>query len=152
DDSMLNSVEIEFQFSAARAVPPTRSAPVNVAAGDELKPGLVTEVFIIPDGPSDLDDAWFTTTPLFRRIDRQISYSKSDSRFGDTGLKDSFAVSWSGILRVPETGDYEIAIYSDDGVRVSLDGQTILADEAPHWPRSATKHVQLTSGDHELLV
>ena len=57
--------------------PSLEAAPANVATGDELKPGLVAEMFVIEDETPLIDDAWFTRTPLFRRIDAQINYARS---------------------------------------------------------------------------
>ncbi|HYV36834.1 MAG TPA: hypothetical protein VE988_14090 [Gemmataceae bacterium] len=87
DESPLGySVAIEVETSATRAVPPPETAPANVATGDELKPGLVAEMFVFESNSRSLDDRWFTRTPLFRRIDTRINYPRSSDRFGDTGL------------------------------------------------------------------
>jgi len=108
DESLLGySVAIEVESTATRAIPALASVPASVAIGGELKPGLVAEVFLISDSLGDgsriLDDAWFTRTPLFRRIESQISYRQAP-RFGETGLAADFAVRWpaSSGFRQPE--------------------------------------------------
>jgi signal transduction histidine kinase/streptogramin lyase len=151
DGASMGSAAIELETSATYATPTLAAAAPGVAVGDGLKPGLVAEVFVIPDAWQPFNPDWFSTTPLLRRIDAQIEYPYSVSRFRDAGVEDFFAVRWSGLLRVPRDGEYRLTAKSDDGVRVVLDDHEVLYRS---WPRgtSSTNQVWLTAGDHELRV
>ena len=153
DESSVGSVGIEIESTAVHSVPPAEAAPANVATGDKLKPGLVGEMFVIPDeGQKPLDDTRFISTPIFRRIDAQINHAPLLGRFGDTALSEFFAVRWAGVLRCPKNGEYQLSLLSNDGGRVSIDGRPVLRDEEIRAARSVTERVQLSAGDHELLV
>jgi len=128
------------------------SAPANGAGDLELKPGLVAEFFAVPAESSQLDGTWFTRTPLFRRIDPQVNYTRSLVRFGDTGLQENIGVRWSRVLRIPREGRYGLSVLRDDGVRVSIDDRPLLRDEEVGMSRLSDNSVQLTAGDHELLI
>lgn len=63
---------------------------------------------------------------------------------------DRFLTLAEGTLTL-EPGEYELEITSDDGVRVKLDGKTILEDWTWHGPKTETRAVRL-GGTHKLRV
>jgi parallel beta-helix repeat protein len=49
-------------------------------------------------------------------------------------------------------GRYEVAVLSDDGVRVLIDGRMVLEDWTHHAPREGKAVVELEEGEHEIVV
>lgn len=45
---------------------------------------------------------------------------------------DKFSVRWTGKIRVPRSGEYTFYTHSNDGVRLSVGGQTIIDNWTPH--------------------
>lgn len=66
---------------------------------------------------------------------------------------DSFAVRYSGFLRIAADGDYQFRAYHDDGIRVRLGGETILELPTDTSPTLTTSGVfTLAAGYYELEV
>lgn len=64
----------------------------------------------------------------------------------------TFSGRWAGWLQIPKTGEYELLIESDDGVRLWLDGQPIADDWRAHGPTKHGKQLQLTEGHHPIFI
>lgn len=67
---------------------------------------------------------------------------------------DYFSARGDGILRVPATANYTFYSQSDDGLRLIIDGTTVIdAWRDQKWQASGTAgHMRLTAGDHSLRV
>ena len=63
-----------------------------------------------------------------------------------------YSARFSGAANVTTAGAYEITVTSDDGVRVRVDGKTIIDDWTPHSPRAANATVTLGVGVHDVVV
>jgi beta-glucosidase len=59
---------------------------------------------------------------------------------------DHFSARWTGKLRPNTTGSVLLAVRSDDGSRVKIDGRTVLDDWSEHQARTETASVDLTAG------
>ena len=84
--------------------------------------------------------------PVFRRIDQKIDFD-----FGTIspafGVKSSeYSIRWRGYIKPEKSGRYVFAAESDDGVRVVLDGKTILEDWSDHAARKNFAEVDLRAG------
>lgn len=64
----------------------------------------------------------------------------------------SFAVEWSGCLRVPVGGLYSFRVTSRDGAHLFLDGRELISDDHHRAIRSAQGQVYLSQGSHTLLL
>ena len=64
---------------------------------------------------------------------------------------DHFATVATSRFTLP-AGRYLVRVLSDDGVRVKLDGETILEDWTWHPPRKAEVEVTPSGGEHRLEV
>ncbi len=60
------------------------------------------------------------------RIDDKINFTWLDHEPYAGGKRDTFSIRWTGKLRVPETGEYELGVEGDDGYRMFLDGEKII--------------------------
>jgi alpha-D-xyloside xylohydrolase len=59
---------------------------------------------------------------------------------------DQFSVRWTGRLRAPETGEYELSTLADDGVRLWLDGKLLIDDWNQHAPEYHGGRISLEAG------
>ena len=85
-------------------------------------------------------------SPAFTRTESTVNFA-----WGFAGvspqLSKNFSVRWTGFLVPQETSDYVMAFTGEEGYRVSLDGDDILDDWAPHRPASTrTKSLHLDKG------
>lgn len=72
---------------------------------------------------------------------------------GPFGLGGSWSARWTGNLIVPTTGTYTLTTYSDDGVRVWLDGNPVIDHWNAHAPTNdSSAPLSLTAGPHSLRV
>lgn len=88
----------------------------------------------------------FTGTEYFR-LDSQVNFawnSGAPSVFpAVSGNSDRFSIRWTGYLTPDQGGSYEFRLYSDDGMRLDLDGSEIVNDWSRHSPRySGTSSAQ----------
>jgi hypothetical protein len=51
---------------------------------------------------------------------------------------------------IPRDGNYIFGVNSDDGSRLSIDGQTLILDDTLRGPHSIYGHTDLTAGLHDL--
>ncbi|MCC8620827.1 glycoside hydrolase family 3 protein [Xanthomonas vesicatoria] len=120
---------------------PNAAAPIDARylrpAADAKQNGLTGEYF---KGRS------LAGQPVLTRIDPRIAFrwdrnAPTDDALGRGELqpgqaldKDDFSVRWHGQLLPPVSGDYDLQIAADDGVRLFLDG-TLLIDQWRDAPR-----------------
>lgn len=81
------------------------------------------------------------------RVDPQVNFNWStgspDSRIGP----DTFSARWTGQLQAPTTGQYTLYTYSDDGVRLTVNGQVLIDHLEPQWPTEySTTPITLQAG------
>ena len=117
----------------------TTSAPVTVSiivgtAGT----GLKGEYY---------DNLNFTNLKL-TRFDPQINFDwGTSSPVPATMGVDTFSARWSGLLLVPETGNYTFSTFNSDGVRLFINGALVIndyVDQTTNWKDSAP--ISLTAG------
>lgn len=77
--------------------------------------------------------AFFTGTPI-QRIDGTIDFSWG-AGIPIAGIgADDFSVRWTGYVLAPANGSYVLRTNSDDGVRLYLNGQTLIDNWTDHGP------------------
>ncbi len=67
-------------------------------------------------------------------------------------LKDNFAIVWEGKFDVPKTENYEFFLGSDDGSRLSIDGEVEIDNDGIHPMKVVKKKVKLEKGEHTFRV
>ncbi len=102
--------------------------------GKVCEPIDIPEDALIPTGPKEgehgLKGEYFNNRnlqgkPTLIRIDKQINFQWGGSP-GNSINSDDFSVRWTGWLIPPVSGTYQLAITSDDGVRLFIDGKLII--------------------------
>jgi beta-glucosidase len=126
------------------------SLTVNYAAGLEF-----------PKDPEPIDSSWLTPpqgkgtghgllAEYFSNRDLRgrpiVSAVEPDVfRVWDSAAVD-FSVRWTGSLRVPKSGKYDITVCADDGVRMWVDGKKLVDDWADHGPITYPRNLTLEAG------
>ena len=91
--------------------------------------------------------------PLARRIDPAVDFLWGEDSPAPGVPKDNFSVRWRGTYRAARSGNFEIAVRSDDGSRVFFDGKLLLDDWTDHAPVTHRIPVQLEAGrDYEVTI
>jgi hypothetical protein len=87
------------------------------------------------------------------RVDAKIDFEWGQDAPDEQLPKDDFSFRWSGFLRVPGAGRYELIVQANMGARLWIDGQ--LAVDGPNLSRSrngARVPVEFSAGLHELRI
>src|SRR4051812_45002624 len=80
------------------------------------------------------------------RVDNTVNFSWSGAP-GVSGIGgDNFSVRWTGQINPRYTGLYSFLTNSDDGVRLFIDGKTVIDNWTKHAPTLNTGTAILTAG------
>ncbi|HCN28432.1 MAG TPA: hypothetical protein DIT64_06610, partial [Verrucomicrobiales bacterium] len=86
-------------------------------------------------------------TLVFTRIDPLIDFPWQNGAPGQGVGADDFSVRWTGTIEAPVSGLYTFTTRSDDGVRLKLEGATIIDDWNYHPPTErSSSPVYLAAG------
>lgn len=67
-------------------------------------------------------------------------------------VEDHFAVVYTGYLRIPRTGAYQLATISDDGSRLYLHDRLVVDNDGSHSTRQRTGLAALEAGWHPIRI
>ena len=138
-------------------------AEVLYAQGSELADGI-TKLTAIPsiyleteDGKQGAFGEYFANNklegkPLFTRIDDNVDFYWEAGSPDPRMPVDNFSVRWTTYLKVPQTGDYEIGIWSMPNFKITCDGKEILGGDNEHHAFHSQKKLTLESGKRYKLV
>lgn len=93
----------------------------------------------------------FVVVPDFAKLTpKEKGRIPENARFGllATFRPEHFAVLYEGFFYAPADGVYRFVARADDGVRLSVDGEEILADDGPHPARETDGEIALATGVH----
>lgn len=90
-------------------------------------------------------DQAFTTLKL-TRVDAAINFNWGAGAPAAALPADHFSVRWTGVLLAPDTGVYTFTTRSDDGVRLIVNGQTIVDNMTVHPVTANNGTITLTAG------
>ena len=134
-------------------------AKVSVATQVLYAPGLYPPgVFVEPvpasvltSGSEGLRGEYFNNRelkgePAVVRTDSGINFEWGAMSPANGVAEDNFSVRWTGKLSPPESGKYVLGISGNGGVRLSIDGQTLIEEMNNRRTRSLTKEIELQSG------
>ena len=91
--------------------------------------------------------------PRVTRVDGSVSFDWGSGSPDVTIERDTFSARWTGkiIPRYSET--YTLEVYSDDGVRLWVDGRSVIDDWRTHSPSATSGRVTLTAGrEHDIRL
>jgi len=85
--------------------------------------------------------------PALERVEASIDHDWGEDPKPAEGLgPNDFSARWSGRLRVPKTGEYELAARSDDGARLWVDGELAADAWVDQPPTTHFKRLKLEAG------
>jgi len=87
-----------------------------------------------------------------RRNDPNIDFAWGQGPPAPGLPDDNFSIRWTGWLRAPETGEYRISVFVDDGVRVWIDDELVIDAWTLGVLREVSKELELTRGRHSIRV
>ncbi len=95
----------------------------------------------------------FNGTPVFTRVDGPIDFDFGQGSPSGAIDPNTFSIEWNGKLNLPETGDYNFIIYSDDGVRLRLD-DVVRINQLVNQSntRTETGPLTLNAGEHTIRI
>lgn len=124
--------------SAVTSVPKISASTVS-----DLEPGVHVAYYQTPAGQS------WQSLPDFDKLQPRFSgYVRklSDSVAGTSNK--NHAIVFNGFLRVPETGFYVFDLRSNDGSRLSINGQVVINHDGLHSASSRRGGIALEAGEH----
>ena len=131
------------------------STECSQESGD-LLPGIYAEYF-------DNEGHSFNSATMPDLIDRvpdhirtetSLAYSSSNNPY--SGLDDRFKHDWgarfSGLIEIPETGNWTMYLNSDDGSELWIDGVSVIQNYAMHGMREYSVAMNMSAGSHDFRV
>ncbi len=113
------------------------AAAVIFEKGCEVAPAMLTPILaehLIPSdgkaGERGLKGEYFNNMnlagePALIRIDPQVHFDWGGQSPDEAIHTEQFSVRWTGKLVPPESGEYQIGVTTDDGVRLYIDGKLV---------------------------
>ena len=99
------------------------------------------------------DNPGLNGKPVFKRIDKQVSFNWGAGSPDPRLPPDNFSVRWTGVLIPPKTGVFEICLATDDGVRFWLDGRLLIDSWRDRGVTMDTVTVRLEKGKkHDVKI
>jgi len=138
---------------------------VSYAQGCEIQGELnvapIPSDYLIPEGSpgeNGLRGEYFNNknllgSPSLVRIDNQVDFNWGQDSPDPAINSDVFSVRWMGKLVPPETKAYELAVTTDDGVRLYLDGELLINEWHDHATTTYYAFADLQAGQHyDILI
>ncbi|HEX8190219.1 MAG TPA: glycoside hydrolase family 3 C-terminal domain-containing protein [Pyrinomonadaceae bacterium] len=153
-----------YNGTPSKSVTPLRGVREKVSGATRVlySPGMYqTGTTFVPAPPSafvGLRAEYFANgewkgEPALARDEAQIDYNWASAAPAPRVPADNFSVRWTAQLVAPESGRYTLGFSGNGGVRVTLDGRTVVEEFSNSRTRSLTKEVEIDGGRaHELRV
>ncbi len=122
----------------------TRVEPTPAVTAGRLEPGLRVAVYEQAGDWRQLPD-FDTLDPVEEQVVDRIGLGVTDRR-------EVFGLRFRGYIDVPATGIYGFHLSSDDGSRLSMDGETLIDNDGVHGDRRRSGYVALEAGLHVIEV
>ncbi len=136
--------------------PPPAEPPPNVFGYEEPVLGCFEgQVFPLAPNTQKLPTSYDALTPVSVLYACEWDIAPRAWDQGFPGIADRFewfAIRYTGGFRVAEAGEYGFRISSDDGAKLTIDGQEVVDNDGQHAPKEARGKVQLAKGDHPMVL
>ena len=100
-------------------------------------PGLLGEYFVGKERAG---------APKLSRVDPAVDFRWELAAPAPGLPEDNYSARWTGKLTPPQSGHYVLALRSDDGSRLYLDGKLVVDNWGDHAPTLKTNEVDLVGG------
>ncbi len=160
---------------SSRVTPPYAIGPLEglrEAASDRVKFAAMHGVMPAGEAPPAVDGTWLSPPtgdgtglrgeyfanrelqgePVLTRRDAMVNFRWSHESPGPGLPGDGFSVRWTGFITPPATGEYYVGASSDDGARLTFDGERVIDDWSDHALRRNERKLQLEGGRRYPIV
>jgi len=133
-----------------KAMTATKIADEDLIKGDEsivptdMNLGAIGKVFMFEGDKSKLAEINWKAEPAFTFVLPTIDAEGDD--FGP--LKDHFAISAEGFIKIPSGANFVFRLMSDDGSRLLIDGKEVINHDGLHGADAKDGEVALAEGYH----
>lgn len=97
------------------------------------------------------DNRSLSGQPVLVRDDQEIDFDWGAGSPAASIPSDGFSVRWARSVKLA-AGTYRFTATSDDGIRVYLNGRTLIDEWYDHSPRTFTADANVTAGSHDIVV
>ncbi|MDX2053570.1 MAG: PA14 domain-containing protein [Polyangiaceae bacterium] len=138
-------------------IEPPAEPPPNVFGYEKPVRGCFEgQVFPLAAKTKKLPKNWESLTPVSVVYACEWDIAPRAWDRGFPGIADRFewfAIRYVGTFQIAEGGEYEFRLSSDDGAKLIIDGsQVVIDNDGVHPPKQARGKVQLSAGDHSLVL
>ena len=93
-------------------------------------------------------------TPEHTRIESSLQYNSMNSAYPglDNRFKNNWGARFSGLINVPDSGDWTFYLTSDDGSELWLDGVSLVTNYGSHGMREISGTRNITAGLHDFKI
>lgn len=150
-DAFPDGVEIELGTDPSNADSfPDRFTVRTIAADDGETIGSLAEAEALRDGITPgTETVTFERTINYTDDLENLANIPGDKLF-EGEVVDNFVVHATGVFTVPEDGTYSIGFNSDDGGRITIDGEVFVEFADPRGRNNSVASGFLTAGNHTL--
>jgi beta-glucosidase len=139
-----------LQNAAGSSITITRCAG-SILSENDLPPIDPSLLYVQDMSQNGMNAEYFNNTtlsgtPVLTRVDTSVDFDWSDGSPGTGVNADYFSTRWQGKLVVPTTGTYKLAMTTDDGFRLYLNGSLLISDWSNHSVRSTSTNILLNAG------
>ncbi|MFA5329978.1 MAG: glycoside hydrolase family 3 C-terminal domain-containing protein [Prolixibacteraceae bacterium] len=138
-------------------------AEVLYAQGSELADGIfkltpIPSIYLeTEDGKQGALGEYFANDslkgkPLFTRIDDHVDFYWESGTPDPRLPVDNYSIRWTTYLKVPQTGDYEIGLWSMPNFKIYCEGKEIIGGDSEHHAFHSSKKLALETGKRYKLV
>jgi alpha-L-fucosidase len=120
----------------------TKRDPAPAAKAASTGPGLQYEYF---EGDWKSVDGFASLAPIAKGVATDLSRSQARQ-------KDHFGFRYRGFIDVPSDGAYIFSLASDDGSRLTLDGELLIDNDGPHSITEKSGVAALARGLHSITL
>jgi uncharacterized repeat protein (TIGR02543 family) len=152
------SIVVEYQEYTGGALVQLRwKAPGDAAFTVVPASRLYTGAALPPATGTGLLGQYFATLdlagPVVLTRTEAVDFNWGTASPGAGVPADFFSARWSGLVEAPISGSYQFQTNSDDGVRVSVNGQVLINNFTPHGPTVDTSAaINLVAGQRYSIV
>ncbi len=153
------SAQIAYTVSDGRGGTDSATVAVAIAPEPVAEPaptptgqGLLAEYYNLPIRPRLLDQIDFDAPPSATEVVASVNEAATDRAFWEDGQADFFAARYTGALLIETAGTYTFYLTSDDGSRLSLDGEVAIDNDGRHTTLTRSVTLDLEAGAHDLEI
>jgi len=120
----------------------------DTGGGEDSNNTFVGEYYSNPDSGSSPEFGDL----IFTREDDVINFDWGGGSPDNSIPNDDYQIRWTATIETETSGDYNFRSYTDDGLRLYIDGQLIIDYWQQQGPTSRMGNIYLTQGSHECVM